>query len=539
MSRVHHAQDRQAARGGRRLARAGTALTAGIAALLLAVAGCSSGDRQADGGATAPGDPTAGTTAPAVAENLSRFYEQTPKWGGCEGVNSAGRGAQCTWLEVPVDYANPGGGTTRLRVIKVPASEKSQGALLVNPGGPGGSAVDYANMADWIVTGQIRRSFDIVGFDPRGVGYSEPIVCLDAAQTDEMLGSDPTPNDDAEYQAMVASAKDFGQACQSKYPELLPHVSTVDAARDMDVLRSVLGQEKLTYLGKSYGTFLGATYAGLFPQRVGRLVLDGAIAPDLTNDQMNLGQAVGFETATRAYVQNCVQDGQCPLGSDVDAGMSKLRDMLAKLDTNPLPITGDVRVKKLTEGWATLGLARAMYDESAWGGLTDALRSAESGDGTQLFELAGEYADRRSDGSYGGNIMQVISAVNCLDRGAQPQDYAAMQALGQEFAQKAPTWGPFLVYGSVTCAEWPVPATGQPEKISADGADPIVVIGTTRDPATPYEWAQQLAAQLSSGTLITYDGDGHTAYMRSNACVDNAVDAYFLKGTPPKKDLRC
>nr|WP_218880932.1 alpha/beta hydrolase [Kineosphaera limosa] len=509
---------------------------AGVAALTLTAAGCTtgSGDPGADGTAAAPG-----TTAAQPAANLSRFYEQTPKWGACDDVQPETQGSQCTWLEVPIDYASPDAGTTKLRVLKVPATGTAKGSLLVNPGGPGGSAVDYANMADWIVTGQIRRSFDVVGFDPRGVGRSEPIVCLDDVKTDEMLGADPTPDDEAEYQQMIEASKQFGQACESKYPKLLPHVSTVDAARDMDVLRSVLGDEQLTYLGKSYGTFLGATYAGLFPQRVGRLVLDGAIAPDLTNDQMNLGQAVGFETATRAYVQDCISDGNCPLGGEVEAGLTKLRDMLKQLDTNPVPVTGDARVTKLTEGWATLGLARAMYDETAWGGLTDALRQLEGGDGTDLFELAKQYADRSSDGKYGGNIMQVISAVNCLDRGAQPQDFTQMQQLGQEFAQKAPTWGPFLVYGSTTCAHWPVPATGQPEKITADGAAPIVVVGTTRDPATPYEWAQQLASQLSSGTLITYDGDGHTAYMRSNSCVDSAVDKYLLEGTPPKEDLRC
>lgn len=508
-------------------------LFSGISALMLAVAGCTAGGGE---GATTASPPDA-TAAPDA--NLAPFYEQDVAWGACDGVANPAQGAKCAWLEVPIDYADPQGKTTPVRVLKVPASGRSQGSLLVNPGGPGGSAVDYANVADFIVSEQVRRSFDIVGFDPRGVGHSEPIVCLEPPKVDELLGMDPTPNDAAEYQAMQQTAADFGKACQQKYPQLLPHVSTVDAAKDMDVLRAVLGDEKLTYLGKSYGTFLGATYAGLYPARVGRLMLDGAIAPDLTNEQLNLGQAVGFETATRAYMQQCVNDGNCPLGNDVETGMAGLRELLQKLDSEPVRVDGDPRVDQLTEGWASLGLARAMYDESAWDGLTDAMRSATQGDGTQLFEMAMEYADRRNDGSYAGNIMQVISAVNCLDRGSQPQDFAAMQKLGKDFAQKAPTWGPFMVYGSTTCDHWPVPATEQPEKIAADGAAPIVVIGTTRDPATPYEWAQQLADQLTSGHLITYDGDGHTAYMRSNQCVDGAVDAYFLKGTVPADGLKC
>lgn len=509
-------------------------LFSGVCALLLAVAGCTSGGGQA-GTTASPPDATAAPDA-----SLRTYYEQNVTWGACDGVANPAEGAQCAWLQVPVDYANPQGETTRLRVLKVPATGSAQGSLLVNPGGPGGSAVDYANMADFVVSGQVRRAFDVVGFDPRGVGHSEPIVCLDPPAVDKMLGMDPTPDDEAEYQQMEQTAADFGKACERKYPRLLPHVSTVDAAKDMDVLRAVLADEKLTYLGKSYGTFLGTTYAGLHPERVGRLVLDGAIAPDLTNEQLNLGQAVGFETATRAYVQRCVNDGNCPLGTDVDSGMAGLRDFVKGLDSTPLRVDGDPRVKQLTEGWASLGLARAMYDESSWDGLTDALRSAEQhSNGTQLFELAMEYADRRDDGSYAGNIMQVISAVNCLDRGSQPQDFAAMQKLGQEFAQQAPTWGPFMVYGSTTCDHWPVPATGHPETIAADGSAPIVVVGTTRDPATPYEWAQQLAGQLSSGHLITYDGDGHTAYMRSNQCVDGAVDAYFLKGTVPQDGLKC
>lgn len=515
-----------------------------VCALVLAVAGCStSGDSTgSDNGSDAGSGATqaGGATAPPQGqEQLASYYTQQLQWGACDGVSGAMEGARCAWLEVPIDYDNPGAGDTRLRVLKVPATGQKSASLLVNPGGPGGSAVDYANMSDFVVSSDVRRSHDIVGVDPRGVGHSEPIVCLDPPQVDEMLGMDPTPDDEAEFQALQRSAQQFGQACQQKYPQLLPHVSTVDAAKDMDVLRAALGDEKLSYLGKSYGTFLGARYAGLFPQRAGRLVLDGALAPDLTSEQMNIGQATGFETATRAYVQACTSEGNCPLGRDLDGGMNQLREFLRGLDAKPLPITGDARVKQLTEGWATLGLARAMYDETSWDALTDALRAADGGDGTQLFELAQEYADRSSDGSYPGNIMQVISAVNCLDRGSQPQSFQQLQQLGQQFAEKAPTWGPYMAYGSVSCDYWPVPATGKPEKITAAGAAPIVVVGTTRDPATPYEWAEQLADQLESGRLITYDGDGHTAYMRSNDCIDKAVDNYLINGTPPDDGLKC
>ena len=521
-------------------------LVSAAGALVLALAGCSSTgpDSGSDGADTAQGTQGSQGTQEATAppqgqEALAPYYTQQLQWGACDGVSGAMEGAKCAWLEVPIDYANPGAGDTRLRMLKVPATGQKTASLLVNPGGPGGSAVDYANMSDFVVSSDVRRSHDIVGVDPRGVGHSDPIVCIDPPQLDEMLGMNPIPTDETQFQALQQTSQRFGQACQQKYPQLLPHVSTVDAAKDMDVARAALGDEQLSFLGKSYGTFLGATYAGLFPQRVGRLVLDGALAPDLTNEQMNLGQAVGFETATKAYVQSCTSQGNCPLGSDVDAGMNALRQMLSRLATQPLPVTGDVRVTKLTAGWANLGLARAMYDESSWDALTDALRAVNRGDGTLLFDLAQEYADRSNDGNYPGNMMQVISAVNCLDRGSQPQSFQQLQQVAQRFAQQAPTWGPFMAYGSMTCDYWPVPATGKPEKITAAGAAPIVVVGTTRDPATPYEWAVQLADQLESGRLVTYDGDGHTAYMRSNDCIDKAVDNYLINGTPPDDGLKC
>ncbi len=511
-------------------------------AALLMLAGCTSGT----GGSSPDSGPGTATSVPPATqppqgqEDLAPFYSQKLQWGDCSGVSSAQtKQTVCSWVQVPIDYADPEAGTTRLRVLKVPATGTSQGSMLVNPGGPGGSAVDYAALADYIVSGSVRRAFDVVGFDPRGVGYSEPIVCVDAARVDEMLGMDPTPDDEAEFEQLEQSNKAFGEACESKYPKILGHVSTLDAAKDMDIMRAVLGQEKLTYLGKSYGTSIGATYAGLFPQRVGRMVLDGAIAPDLTNEQLNLGQAVGFERATRAYVQSCTSEGDCPLGTNVESGIKSLQGLLKKLDSAPIAVEGDPRVTKLTEGWASIGLAYAMYEESTWDELTDALRSAQHGDGTGLFSLAKTYADRSSDGSYPGNIMQVITAVNCLDRGSERQDFGQMQTLAGEFAKKAPTWGPFMVWGASSCAEWPIKPVGEPQKVTAAGSGPIVVVGTTRDPATPYEWAQQLADQLENGHLVTYDGDGHTAYLRSNACVDRTVDAYLLKGTVPADNLKC
>jgi pimeloyl-ACP methyl ester carboxylesterase len=541
-------------RGGLPSRSAGVAgVLAIVMAVLMGVAGCSLTGRGASGSSSpaSPGSPSASVASPASPtpsspsagssgvhtpppgqEELASFYAQRLAWSACPG-------GQCAKLIVPVDYAEPSGPVVRISLLKVPAKGRRVGSLVVNPGGPGGSGVDYAKAADRIVTPAIRSAYDVVGFDPRGVASSAPVSCLDAPQLDAFLGSDPTPDNPGEVTAAVANAKSFAAACKAHAGALLGHVSTIEAAKDMDVLRAALGEKQLTYLGKSYGTFLGATYADLFPKSVGRFVLDGVVAPDLTSEQVNLGQAQGFETATRAYVASCIAQGNCPLGGTVDAGMQRLRDLLTGLDARPIPVTGDPRVKVLTEGWATLGLGFAMYDQRYWPALTIALRQALSGKGDVMMRLADAYADRSaSNGSYEGNLLQVISAVNCLDR-ADSSNPAHYQGDVTKFSTTAPTWGPYLAWGSLTCGYWPFKANNKPKKISATGSGPIVVVGTTRDPATPYAWAQQLAAELKDGHLITYNGDGHTAYMRSNSCVNDAVDGYLLKGTIPSAGLHC
>ena len=510
--------------------RVAALLVATVAAI--ALSGCSVVDGIAGGG-SAPSVSVTPQSPPPGAEALARFYLQRLDWTDCEG-------AQCAKLEVPVDYANPQGDTIELSLVKVPARKASKrlGSLVVNPGGPGASGVDYARAADIIVGKGVRNSFDVVGFDPRGVGRSAPIDCLSDTGLDGFIGGDPTPDDPAEEQAYADRARAFAQSCGATGGPLLAHVSTRDAARDMDVLRAALGEEKLTYLGASYGTLLGSTYAELFPAQVGRMVLDGAVPPDLTPEESNLGQAEGFERASRAWAAYCVEEGDCPLGDSVDAVMQGLRTFLTSVDESPLPRTGDNAVPRLTEGWASIGIAIALYDQGSWQFLVDAMRDAVGGDGTSLMQLADQYAHRNPGGQYSDNIMEVIYAVNCLDK-AETADLAERRRLAEASRAQAPTWGPYLMWSSLPCGFWPVKPTGAPHKISAAGAAPIVVIGTTRDPATPYQWSVRLRDQLADASLITFDGDGHTAYTRSNKCVDGAVDAYFLEGTVPKDGLRC
>jgi pimeloyl-ACP methyl ester carboxylesterase len=475
----------------------------------------------------------AAATAPPT-QDLASYYSQQLDWKPCDRF-------ECATLRVPLDYAAPDPAKDlHLRVLRVKAGDQGHrlGSLLVNPGGPGASGVEYAAAgADHIGGPQVRRYYDLVGFDPRGISGPDAVDCLSDTQLDQFLGTDPTPDTPAEEQELLAQAKAMADGCQAHDPELVKHLSTEDAARDMDVLRAAVGDPQLNYLGKSYGTFLGAMYAGLFPERVGRVVLDGVLPPDVTSAEMSQGQARGFEIATRAYLQDCVEEGDCPLGNTVEQAEKGLQDLFAELDQHPLP-TGDATVPRLTEAWARNGVAQGLYDQGSWGILTQALRAAKGGNGQVLMQLADMYARRNQGGGYDSNIMESIFAVNCLDRPDSP-DLAAYEQYGKDFSKVAPTWGTSLAWGSLPCGVWPVKEGAGPHKISAKGSNPIVVVGTTRDPATIYEWSKRLRDQLADAALISYGGDGHTAYGRSNSCVDDAIDAYYVQGRVPKDGLSC
>mgnify|MGYP000672156310 CR=1 FL=1 len=476
---------------------------------------------------------TAGAVSAAPRPDLGRYYSQRLRWSGC------GEGAECATLTVPLDYARPGSRDIGIAVLRIKARNQQQriGSLVVNPGGPGGSGTAYARAADQIVGASVRDYFDVVGFDPRGVGASAPVDCLSDSQLDRFLSVDPTPDNGPEEQQLRDAGTALATGCRARTGELLGHVSTPDAARDMDVLRAALGDLRLSYLGKSYGTFLGATYADLFPRRVGRFVLDGVVPPDLTSAEMAQGQARGFELATRSYVQRCVEQGGCPLGETVDAGLAWIRGFLSRVDSRPLP-SGDRAVPQLDEAWASYGIAQALYDQGSWDRLTEALRAGAAGDGSPLMRLADDYARRRPGGGYTSNIMESMYAVNCLDRPDSP-DLATYRARARRLSAVAPTWGELLAWGSLPCGQWPVRGGTPPHKVTAAGSAPIVVLGTTRDPATIYEWARRLRAQLANAALVTLDGDGHTAYGRGSGCVDDAIDTYYVTGQTPKDGLTC
>ncbi|MEV6803205.1 alpha/beta hydrolase [Streptomyces sp. NPDC017248] len=508
-----------------------------LTAAALLVSACSAGSPSTSVGGTVQ----AGLAAlpRATPSALTPYYGQRLRWRDCGAP-----GFQCATMKAPLDYADPGAGTVRLAVSrkKATGTGKPLGSLLVNPGGPGGSAVGYLQQyAALGYPARIRARYDMVAVDPRGVARSEPVQCLDGRQMDAYTQTDVTPDDQRERKALVAADRTFAESCGTRSARLLRHVSTVEAARDMDILRAVLGDRKLNYVGASYGTFLGATYAGLFPGRVGRMVLDGAMDPSLDARRLNLDQTAGFETAFQAFAKDCVRHPGCPLGAKgatpAQVG-DRLRAFFRALDARPVP-AGDADGRRVGEALATTAVIVSMYDEASWAQLREALTSAmKEHDGTGLLALSDSYYERDANGHY-SNLMMANAAVNCLDLPAAFSGPEEVEKALPAFEKASPVFGPGLAWASLNCTYWPVRATGEPHRITAEGAAPIVVVGTVRDPATPYRWARSLAAQLSSARLLTYDGDGHTAYGRGSACIDTAIDTYLLQGTPPAARKRC
>ncbi|MFD8301428.1 alpha/beta hydrolase [Streptomyces sp. NPDC059690] len=508
-----------------------------LAAVALLVSACStSGPARSAGGAP---EAVLAALPRSTPSALAPYYGQKLNWRDC-GVP----GFQCATMRAPLDYAHPGGKDVKLAVARKRATGKGKplGSLLVNPGGPGGSAIGYLQQYAGIgYPAEVRARYDMVAVDPRGVARSEPVECLDGRQMDAFTQTDTTPDDQRETGQLVDAYKKFAEGCGAHSAGLLRHVSTVEAARDMDILRAALGDRKLTYVGASYGTFLGATYAGLFPERVGRLVLDGAMDPTLPARRLNLDQTAGFETAFQSFAKDCVRQPDCALGrkgtTPAQVGHN-LSAFFKKLDAHPLA-TGDADGRKLGEALGTTGVIAAMYDEGSWAQLREALTSAmKEGDGAGLLVLSDSYYERDGQGHY-SNLMFANAAVNCLDLPAAFSSPEQVEKALPSFEKASPVFGQGLAWASLNCAYWPVKATGEPHRIKAKGAAPIVVVGTTRDPATPYRWARSLAAQLTSGRLLTYQGDGHTAYGRGSDCIDSAINTYLLHGTPPTRGKSC
>lgn len=453
--------------------------------------------------------------AAPIPPTLTRFYRQPLSWRSCGEL-------QCATASVPMDYARPAGGTLTLALTRRPATSATRkGTLFVNPGGPGGSGIAFAAAFD--PTG--LADYDILGGDPRGVGRSGAVRCLDGAEADAYLALDLSPDTPAEEAALLAGARAFGEACVRASGAVIGHLSAAENARDLDILRALVGDERLSYLGQSYGTMLGAHYAELFPGRVGRMVLDAAV--DVTGT--GVPQVVGFERGLRAFAGWCA-GRSCRWGTSPEEVLASITALVDRLDARPLAVGG----RPLTQSLAVTGVAGLLYGGSAaWPLLDAALGATASGDGSALLAVADRLTGRGPDGRY-GDLFAAFQAITCADEprvtvAVAERRWAAERAAAPFFGR---LWGP-----QVVCASWPVPSAPAPV-IDAEGAPPILVVGASGDPVTPYENAVRLAHSLDSGVLLTYGGDGHVAYGRS-ACVTEAVRTYLNRGTPPAPGATC
>lgn len=479
-------------------------------------------------------DPTRPSTPTVedVGEDLRPFYSQVLAWKPC------GEGLGCATATAPLDWDDPAAGEIELALVRHVATGDRIGSLLVNPGGPGASGYDFiAESLDYAVGAPLKERFDVVGFDPRGVGRSTPVTCLEAKELDEYLyGIVPAERGSDEWIRLTSeAAREFGEACSANTGELLGEVDTVSAARDLDLLRAILGDEQLNYLGYSYGSLLGATYADLYPEKAGRMVLDGAVDPAASNQEITEAQYVGFERALRAYLEDCLSGTECPFDGSVDDALHEVSRLLASVAESPMRGTDGRMVGSDT---LLTAIIFPLYSPELWTYLSDMFESVMFGEADFALLLADSYNHRNPDGSYSGNSTGAFRSVNCLDYTFQ-SDVAVMRAEAAALAEAAPIIGPYVGYGDIGCVNWPYQAQQERAEIHAAGAPPILVVGTTGDPATPYEWAVSLADQLDSGVLVSYDGEGHTAYNKSNACISNAVESFLIDGAVPTSDPRC
>lgn len=449
--------------------------------------------------------------------SIDGYYKQSFNWLECYG------GFECATFKVPIDYQDLELGEFDIAVMKHNA-ENAMGNLVVNPGGPGGSGIDYAYSYESAFTTAINESLNIVGFDPRGVGRSAPIDCLTDEETDAAYESSAYPANDAELAQLREESKAFAAQC-SQENKYLAFYSTANAARDMDILRALLGDEKLNFLGKSYGTYLGTLYAKLFPNKVGRFVLDGAVDPTLNSLEQTKQQAIGFDSAFSAFAEDCQKLATCPLSGDA---ATQIQSRLSDLRKEPISVGN----RKLTESLAVYGIAMGLYDqEFGWPQLRSALTELFNNQGAELLELADSYNRRDASGNYLSNDASSLSVIAC-------DDFPPTGGNLEMIKEAAPIFGKYVMYAEIDCEYLPKPKYELiTEPINIDS--PILVIGTSNDPATPYQWAVKLASILNNSLLISVSGEGHTGYNRDSQCVDQAVEKYLISGEIPAQDLAC
>ncbi|MER7201009.1 peptidase [Streptomyces sp. CB01635] len=446
---------------------------------------------------------------------------------------------QCATMKTPLDWDKPEGDTIGLALIRAKSSgakDKRIGSLIFNFGGPGGSGVTTLPAFGSEYT-KLRTRYDLVSFDPRGVGRSDGVKCENDEQLDKYFQQDAIPDNTAQTKKLVSNVTQFNDACERNSGQVIPHVATTGAARDMDLMRQVLGDDKLHYFGISYGTELGGVYAHLFPENVGRAVFDGVVDPTQNSEESSLGQAKGFQLALDNYAKDCTSKVEdCPVGDTPAEVKAKIAKLLKDLDSKPIP---GVFPRELTQTAATNGIAQSLYSKDFWEYLTEGLAQAYEGDGKILMLLSDSMNGRNEDGKY-SNLQAANVAVNCADD--KPRYTPAyVRSKLPEFRAASPLFGDFLAWGMLSCTDWAVAGAADHPDVSAAGSAPIVVVGNTGDPATPYEGAKKMVGALGDGVgvQVTYEGQGHGAYDSGNKCVRGAVDSYLLNGTVPKAGTVC
>jgi pimeloyl-ACP methyl ester carboxylesterase len=441
---------------------------------------------------------------------------------------------ECATLVVPRDWDDPDGDTFEIALLRARHTSPRDriGSLVVNPGGPGGSGVDLAVLLSLplLLPARLTQRFDIVGFDPRGVKRSSPVRCFSDADLDASFGADPDPVEQAAFEDLLEHSRRMAQGCQQEYGAALDHYSTHQTARDMEAVRAAVGDEQLTYLGFSYGTRLGAVYAHLFPDRVRAMVLDGAVDPAEPRLEASRGQAEGFERALDNFTGWCTQSPHvCPLRPDARTAIAAAID-----DARRSPAVGPDG-RRATPGWVFYAMVAALYSQETWEPLAAAMDQLGGGDPTGVFDLADSYAERSPDGEY-TNLFDANTAINCADDDSTIT-VEQVRDLQAQWRQEYPMFGAPLAAGLIGCELWP--AEPDPHPVGeATGAAPILVVGTTGDPATPYESAAQLAKVLGVGVLLTWVGEGHTAYP-CDECVNRTVEAYLIDLDVPPDGTTC
>lgn len=499
------------------------------AACLLALGSCGLG-AQNNASRTAVDPSPITVDASPVPQGLEEFYNQEPQWESC------GNKLECTKITVPLDYAHPDGESIEIAVKKRNAGVEAIGSLLVNPGGPGAIGTTMADQAAQFFSTTVTDHFDVVGFDPRGVQESAPVDCVSDSELQEIVMTAFPDAEEGEQESQQMQQR-LIDGCAANAAVILPFVGTENAARDMDVIRAVLGDPKLYYVGFSYGTSLGGQYAQLFPSNVGRMILDGAVAPGATTFEQTEAQLKGFERSIDAYLQDCDNRVACPFSGDIEAGREKISAAFDEALSRPFP-TPENPDRELTQAGLLLGIITPLYDDESWEVLDVAFSELfKDSTGDVFLALADAYTSYE-DGEFTDNSMEANWAINCADYRADgtPEQWQERQTRLEE---EAPLFGPVFGYDEYMCANWPYQPQHSLEPYVAQGSAPIVVVGTVGDPATPYEWAVDFADTLDNAVLVTWEGEGHTAYARSTQCVSDPLDEYLVSGVVPEDGLTC